>query len=179
MTGDRYALTLSCSNRPGIVAAVARTLFEKGADIHEAHQFDDMETGIFFARIAFNFVAEVRIDEFQSAFREVAETYEMTWRIRSLAERQRVLLLASRLDHCLVDLLYRWRLGELAMDVAGIVSNYPRETYQHHDFSDCQFDYLPIKPETKPQQEAEIWRIIVERRVDLVILARYMQIPLG
>jgi formyltetrahydrofolate deformylase len=171
-----YVLTLSCPNRPGIVAAVSRALFEHGANILEAHQFDDVETDRFFTRIRFDFVAAVRIDAVRAACAAVADGFAMTWSIRDLDAHQRVLLLVSRYDHCLADLLYRWRIGELAMDVAGIVANYPRETYVHHDFEGIPFDYLPISADTKPQQEAQLWRIIQDRQVDLVVLARYMQI---
>ena len=173
---DHYALTLSCPNRPGIVAAVARSLFENGANILEAHQFDDVETGRFFARIRFDFVADVRLEAVRVSFATVAQTFTMSWTIRNLAERQRVLLLVSRHDHCLADLLYRWRIGELAMDIAGVVANYPRATYLHHDLSGIAFDYLPVTPDTRAQQEAHVWRLVNERRVDLVVLARYMQI---
>ncbi|TLY63799.1 MAG: formyltetrahydrofolate deformylase, partial [Gammaproteobacteria bacterium] len=173
---DHYALTLSCPNRPGIVAAVARSLFENGANILEAHQFDDVETGRFFARIRFDFVADVRLEAVRVSFATVAQTFAMSWTLRSLAQRQRVLLLVSRQDHCLADLLYRWRIGELAMDIAGVVANYPRETYLHHDLTGIAFDYLPVTAHTRPQQEAQIWRLVTERRVELVVLARYMQI---
>jgi formyltetrahydrofolate deformylase len=100
----------------------------------------------------------------------------MKWTIRPRAERPRLLILVSRFDHCLADLLYRWRIGELAVDIAGIVSNHPIETYRHHDLSTMRFDYLPVTPQTKPQQEAAISKIVEERKVDLVVLARYMQI---
>jgi formyltetrahydrofolate deformylase len=171
-----FALTLSCPNRPGIVAAVARTLFEDGADILEAHQFDDVETGRFFARIRFSFVGEVRVDGLRRHFAGIAASFDMTWAIRDLGDRQRVLILVSRFDHCLSDLLYRWRIGELPMDIVGIVANYPRETYVHHEFGGIPFDYLPITADTKPQQEAQIWQIVDDRKADLVVLARYMQI---
>jgi formyltetrahydrofolate deformylase len=173
---EQYALTLSCPNRPGIVAAVARTLFDHGADILEAHQFDDAETGGFFARIRFCFVGEARVSALQTAFANVAASFAMQWLLHNLAHRHRVLLLVSRYDHCLADLLYRWRMGELAMDIVGIIANHPRETYQHNDFAGIAFDYLPITAQTKPQQEAQIWRIVNERKVELVVLARYMQI---
>ncbi len=156
---DHYALTLSCPNRPGIVAAVARLLFENGANILEAHQFDDVETGRFFARIRFDFVADVRLEAVRASFATVAQTFTMSWTIRSLAERQRVLLLVSRQDHCLADLLYRWRIGELAMDIAGVVANCPRETYLHHDLTGIAFDYLPVTADTRAQQEGQIWQL--------------------
>jgi formyltetrahydrofolate deformylase len=176
MPTDRYVLTLSCRNRPGIVAAVTRVLFEAGGDILEAHQFDDLETGVFFARIAFSFVGDDRIKPFKNAFAPVAASLAMDWQIRAAAERQRVLILVSRFDHCLADLLYRWRIGELVADIAGIGSNYPRETFRHHDLDGIAFDHLPVAKDTRPQQEAAIWHIVNERRIDLVVLARYMQV---
>ena len=100
----------------------------------------------------------------------------MAWSTYDLARRPRVLLLVSRFDHCLADLLYRWRTGELAIDIAGIVSNYPRESYLHLDLNGLSFDYLPVTKETKSSQEDQIWKIVTGRKVDLVVLARYMQI---
>ena len=176
MSADSYILTFSCPNRPGIVAAVARALFESGGNIQEAHQYDDVETNVFFARIRFNFVDGDEIAAFHGAFGPVADSHQMKWTVRSRAERQRVLILVSRFDHCLADLLYRWRSGELAIDIAGIVSNHPRETYLHHDLTGIPFDHLPVTPATRPQQEDAIWKIAQERKVDLVVLARYMQI---
>jgi formyltetrahydrofolate deformylase len=100
----------------------------------------------------------------------------MDWSIRPLNERRKVLLLASKFDHCLVDLLYRCRIGELEMDVVGIVSNHPRETYASTDFGAIPFHHLPITKDTKPQQEAAIWDLFNKTETDLVVLARYMQI---
>ncbi len=169
-----YILTLSCPNRPGIVAAVSRHLYEHGGDIHQAHQFDDAETGRFFMRVAFRLTGEA--DRAMTGFGKIAETFGMVWRMRPRDERQRVLLLVSKFDHCLADLLYRWRIGELDMDVVGIVSNYPRATFAHLDFGDIAFDHLPITAQTKPEQEALLWSIVQDRGVDLVVLARYMQV---
>ncbi len=172
-----HVLSLSCPNRPGIVAAVSRHLFDNGADIREAHQFDDPETGRFFMRVRFEMVQPVvRIESLTGAFGAIAERFGMDWRIADASVRQKVLILVSRFDHCLADLLYRWRIGELAMDIVGIVANYPRETYAHHDFDGVPFHYLPVTRETKPQQEAEILRVVEETGADLVVLARYMQV---
>ncbi len=176
MPDKRYFLSLSCRNRPGIVAAVARCLFEGGGNIQEAHQHDDTETGKFFARIGFNFVNGGDLDDLRTRFEPVAAAFEMDWFMRPVAQPLNVLVLVSRFDHCLADILYRWRIGELNMTAAGIVSNYPRETYQHHDFDGIPFDYLPITPATKAAQEAQLLQIIEDRQVDLVILARYMQV---
>jgi formyltetrahydrofolate deformylase len=176
MSADSHILTFSCPNRPGIVAAVARMLFECGGNILEAHQYDDVETNAFFARIRFNLVGTREVAAFQQAFPPLAEDLKMKWTLRLRAERPQVLILVSRFDHCLADLLYRWRIGELEIDIAGIVSNHPRETYVHHDLTGITFDHLPVTPRTKPQQEAAIWNIVEERKIDLVVLARYMQI---
>ncbi|MBR0859129.1 formyltetrahydrofolate deformylase [Bradyrhizobium liaoningense] len=174
---DSFILTLSCRNRPGIVATVATHLFQFDANIQEAQQFDDEESGRFFMRVVFSFVREsATLAVLRQSFVAVANTFGMEWSVRSRAERQRVLILVSRFDHCLTDVLYRWRVGELAMDIVGILSNYPRETYEGLDLGDIPFDYLPITRETKSAQETKTWQIVQERRVDLVVLARYMQI---
>jgi len=91
-------------------------------------------------------------------------------------EKKRVMILVSRFDHCLSDLLYRWRIGELNMDISAIVSNHPRETYAHHDFDDVPFHHLPVTRETKMEQETQLWELIRSTKTDIVVLARYMQI---
>ncbi len=176
MSSNYYVLTLSCPNKPGIVASVASTLFASGADIREAHQYDDEETDIFFARIGFQFVGQHGLDAFVQKFEPVGSKFAMHWDVKDLANRQRVLILVSKADHCLADLLYRWRTGELKMDIAGIVSNHPRETFQHHEFGDIPFHHLPVESDTRTAQEDEIWKIVSAQNVDLVVLARYMQI---
>src|ERR1700678_3758633 len=176
MSDASYLLTLACPNRPGIVARVTAELFSHGGNILEAHQFDDTETGRFFTRIVFNLHDDRQIPNLVASFRPIGEHYRMMWEIRPRNERRKVLLLVSKLDHCLVDLLYRWRIGELRMDVVGIVSNHPRETYNGTDFGSIPFHHLPITKETKPQQEAQIKAIVTETDADLVVLARYMQI---
>lgn len=176
MPTDQHVLTLSCRNRPGIVAAVSRCLFDHGGNILGANQFDDVETDKFFMRVVFNFPGEGSLGGFSREFSEVADSFGMTWSARRRDDRQRVLLLVSRFDHCLVDLLYRWRIGELPMDIAGVVSNYPLETYSDLDFGEIPFHHFPITKETKPEQEARIWALVEQESVDLVILARYMQV---
>ncbi|MBB3949553.1 formyltetrahydrofolate deformylase [Aureimonas jatrophae] len=176
-TPEDFILSLSCPNRPGIVAAVSRHLFDNGADIREAAQFDDPETGRFFMRVRFAIVqAVVTVDSLTKGFETIADRFGMDWRVSSSAKRQKVLILVSRFDHCLADLLYRWRIGELAMDIVGIAANYPRETYGHHDFDGIPFHYLPVTRDTKREQEARILAIVEETGADLVVLARYMQI---
>ena len=177
MTAARFVLTLSCPNRPGIVAAVSTALFEGGFNIFDAQQFDDIETGAFFMRVAFNAANEGATGEVMRArFAEIAARFGMSWTLRAIEEKKRVALLVSRFDHCLVDLLYRWRSGELPMAPVAIIANYPRETYEHIDFADIPFHYLPVTRQTKMEQETQLWETVREANVDLVVLARYMQI---
>ncbi|MDB5663270.1 MAG: formyltetrahydrofolate deformylase [Sphingomonas bacterium] len=176
MASEQYILTLSCANQPGIVAKVSSALFEHGGNIGEAHQFDDALTGKFFMRVVFDIVDGGDSAALTEAFRPIAETLGMQWDIRPRAQRKRVLLLVSKFDHCLGDLLYRYRLGELAMDVVGIVSNHPRESLNVTLIGDIPYHYLPVKKDTKPQQEAQIKQVVADTGAELVVLARYMQI---
>ena len=177
MPATRHTLTLSCADRPGIVAKVSAALFEGGFNVLEAQQFDDVETGNFFMRVAFNGAkAQADVAAFRRAFADLAATFGMTWSLRSETQRKRVVLMVSRFDHCLADLLYRWRSGELKMDVAGIIANYPRETYDNIDFGAIPFHHLPVEKETKMEQEAQVWETIRDAQADVVVLARYMQI---
>jgi formyltetrahydrofolate deformylase len=176
MSSTAYLINLACADQPGIVARVTALLSEEGGNILEANQFDDVETGRFFTRIVFTLADNSRFATLVENFRPVAAQFGMEWTIRPRDERRKVVLLASKFDHCLVDLLYRWRIGELPMDVVGIVSNHPRETYGGTDFGDVPFHYLPVTPATKPAQEAQIKAIVTESGADLIVLARYMQI---
>ncbi|MBA4788909.1 MAG: formyltetrahydrofolate deformylase [Rhizobiales bacterium] len=173
----QYILTLSCTNRPGIVARVSTFLFEKGCNILDAQQYDDTESNRFFMRVVFNVVAgEESLDAIRAGFAEVAEAFALNWQMRDRTEKRRVLLLASKFDHCLADLLYRWRIGEIPMEISGIISNHPRETYAHLDLTPIPFYHLPVTKATKLEQEAEIWRIFRETGSELAVLARYMQV---
>src|SRR3954467_9856658 len=168
-------LTLSCPDRTGIVARVATLLFERGANILDAQQYDDEETGRFFMRVVFNLEAEA-LAPLRTAFGELAASLAMDWSLRDEQQRRRVMILASQTDHCLADLIWRWRQGELAMDIAGVVSNHPASTFPHTDLKGIAFHHLPVTPETRAAQETAIWRLIEDSRTDLVVLARYMQI---
>jgi len=150
MTSENYYLTLTCPNKPGIIAAVSTYIFQAGGDIEEAQQFDDKASKRFFMRVSFS--CPVDAVTLRAGFVEIAKRFELTWNLRAVKDLKRVLIMASKLDHCLVDLLYRWRIGELPMIICGIVSNHPREVYSSIDFFDIPFYHLPV------------------------ILARYMQI---
>ncbi|QSE88143.1 formyltetrahydrofolate deformylase [Rhodococcus pseudokoreensis] len=172
-----YVLTFSCVDEPGIVSAVSTALLQLGCTITDAQHFDDQLTGRFFSRIQFDTVrADLEKSEVAAGLSPVLASFGATWAIRGTEERMRVLIMASKLDHCLVDLLYRWRTGELAMDVVGIVSNHPREVYQNIDLGDLPFHHLPVTKDTKAEQESKLLGIVEEYQVDLVVLARYMQI---
>jgi formyltetrahydrofolate deformylase len=168
-------LTLSCPDQPGIVARVSALLFERGANILDAQQFDDEETGRFFMRVVFD-PGETGVEAWRAAFAPLSEQYSMTWQMRARGERRRVMILASQQDHCLADLIWRWRQGELPMDISAVVSNHPASTYPHTDLHGIAFHHLPITAETKAQQEARLWKLIQETDTELVVLARYMQI---
>jgi formyltetrahydrofolate deformylase len=174
---NSYILTLSCDDRIGIVAAVGGFLAEHGANIVEAQQYNDAETKRFFMRVEFSIdrASGARLLE-SAGFGEVGSHYGMDWRLVEKAHRKRVLMFVSKFDHCLGDLLYRMRIGELAMDVVGIISNHPKEALHLTTFGNIPYHHLPITPATKMQQEAEVRRIVAESGAELVVLARYMQI---
>ncbi|MDD3444894.1 MAG: formyltetrahydrofolate deformylase, partial [Zavarzinia sp.] len=152
-------------------------LFDAGVNILEAHQFDDIETGRFFMRVDFEVVGEdASVTSVRDGFAAIAEHFTMDWQIRSKGERRKVMILASKSDHCLADLLYRWRAGFLTMDVVAIVSNHARDTYHHLDFDGIPFHHLPVTKQTKLEQEAAIWALVKESGAELVVLARYMQV---
>ena len=177
MPQSQFVLTLSCPDRPGIVSAVSTFLAQNGQNILDAQQFDDVETGKFFMRVVFTAAdLAVELSALQTGFAAIAQRFAMDWQMRDRAAKRRVMLLTSKSDHCLVDILYRWRTGELDMVPTAVVSNHPRETYAGIDFGDIPFHFLPSTKETKPQQEAAIWKLVEDTGTDLVVLARYMQI---
>ncbi len=176
MSQLRQTLTLSCPDRPGLVAGVARLLADNGGNIMESQQFNDRESGHFFMRVVFEVAPGASAEQLHAAFLPYATENKMDWRIRGEDEKSKVLLMVSKFDHCLGDLLYRHRIGELPMDVVGIICNHPREALKISLIGDIPFHYLPITKETKPQQEAQIKEIVTATGAELVVLARYMQI---
>src|SRR6478672_1048999 len=172
MPDHQFVLTLSCPDRPGIVSAVSTFLANSGQNILDAQQFDDVETKKFFMRVVFTAAdLAVELSALQTGFAAIAERFGMDWQMRDRASRRRVMLLVSKSDHCLVDILYRWRTGELQMIPTAIVSNHPRETYGNLDFGE-----IPLTKETKREQEGAVWKLVEDSDTDLVVLARYMQI---
>ena len=174
-THQGYVLTLSCADRPGLVAAITGRLFQLGGNIREAQQFNAVDSGRFYMRIGFD-CRDTDAARVQAGFAEVATRLDMALKVRATTERRKVLLLVSKFDHCLDDLLYRYRIGELPVDIVGVICNHPREALNVTLLGDIPFHHLPVSRETKPQQEAQIERIVDESGADLVVLARYMQI---
>ena len=170
----QFILTVSCRNTVGIVAAIATRLATNGGDIRQARQFDDEETGSFFARIAFAMPNGTAA--FEEGFAADASRFDLKWTLRPSNRKRKVLILVSKFDHCLGDLLYRMRIGELNMECVGIVSNHPVSALnvtQHHGIP---YHHFLISRETKTEQEEKIKQVIAETGAELLILARYMQI---
>ncbi|WP_072381496.1 formyltetrahydrofolate deformylase [Novosphingobium sp. NDB2Meth1] len=168
-------LTLSCEDKPGIVARVTGNLYEAGANILEAQQFDDTESGQFFMRVVLD-PGSGDETTLRSAFTPVAEQFGMEWKMRDASKKRRTVLMVSKFDHCLGDLLYRTRIGELPMEVVAIIGNHPKEALNITLLGDVPYHHLPITKDTKPQQEAQVKAIVNETGAELVVLARYMQI---
>ncbi len=172
-------LLVACPDRKGIVASLARALSEEGANILDADQHGDVASGTFFQRVRFD-LSEVSSGRrgLEAAIGEVAERFSMSWTVRYGDVRKRVAIFVSRYDHCLYDLLLRQRSGELAGEVVQIISNHPDLEPVARQF-DVPFAIFPITPQNKVEQEAAEVALLRERKVDLVVLARYMQVVTG
>jgi formyltetrahydrofolate deformylase len=167
-----YILTLSCPDRPGIVAAVSGLLAERGCNILESQQYGDQSTGRFFMRVQF---AGAGLDDLRGAFATMAPEFAFDWELHDSADRPRVLIMVSKAGHCLNDLLFRVRSGLLDIDVVAVVSNHPdlRPLTQSYG---VDYHHLPVAAGGKAAQEAEVFTLVQHYRADLVVLARYMQI---
>jgi len=176
-TDHPYVLTASCRSRMGTTAAVTGFLASRRFYLIEMHQFDDTLSQRFFVRITFCAVQGEKVDLplLREEFAPVAQREEMEWHIHDSRERTRVLIMVSNFDHCLEDLLYRHRMGELKMDVTAIVSNHVtlQPTAMRHSLP---YFHLPVTPGTKAEQERRLLELIDSTRTELVVLARYMQI---
>jgi formyltetrahydrofolate deformylase len=142
----------------------------------ESQQFNDKERDRFFMRVVFEIGEGTSTDGFRTAISAYALDCNMDWRLRPVGESRKVLLMVSKFDHCLGDLLYRVRIGEIPMEVVGIICNHPREALKISLLGDIPFHHLPVTKDTKPQQEAQIKEIVTATGAELVVLARYMQI---
>jgi formyltetrahydrofolate deformylase len=173
----RYILTLSCPDAPGLVAAVSGFLANINCNILESQQYNDRDDVQFFMRVVFEgLTGAPDVSAIRAAFAPMAERLVMHWHISEANARRKVMILVSKFDHCLEDLLYRVRVGELKMDVTAIASNHPRDVSKPSLVGDIPWHHFPIAPDSKPAQEAAIKALIEETGAELVVLARYMQI---
>ncbi|HKT14319.1 MAG TPA: formyltetrahydrofolate deformylase [Allosphingosinicella sp.] len=171
---NRFVLTLSCPDRKGIVAAVAGFLLAQDCNILDSAQFDDAEQGQFFMRVTF--VGPVDQTGLERAFSPIADRFEMReWQFFDTARKARVLLLVSRFGHCLNDLLYRLRIGALPIEVPAIVSNHP-DMAPLAAAAGIPYIEIPVAKDGKAAAEAALKDVIARERIDLVVLARYMQV---
>ena len=172
---SKYALTVACRSTRGIVAAIAGYMVGNGCNITDSAQFDDMETGNFFMRISFTSEDGVDLAALRAGFVDTAAEFDMTWDFHDEAEKMKVIIMVSRFGHCLNDLLYRWRIGALPIDIVAVISNhmdYQKVVVNH----DIPFHCIRVTKENKPQAEAAIMQVVEETGAELVVLARYMQI---
>ena len=171
---SRYVLTLSCQDRPGIVHAVTTALLSVQGNITESAQFNDQGTGLFVMRTAFDAAVD-DAEAVQAAVRSQPALAAADVVVREEADRCRVLIMVSRFDHCLVDLLYRWNAGDLPIDVVGVVSNHDdcRPVAERYGLD---YHHIPVTAETKAEAEAALLELVKQSRTDLVVLARYMQV---
>lgn len=171
-----FVLTLTCPDQPGIVYAVSKFLFETGCTLVESQQFTDRESGKFFMRAEFEATGtRTTIETLRSDFTTVPERFSMEWRLLDAARRQRILIMVSRYGHCLNDLLFRAFSGGLDVEVAAVVSNHQDLRYLAEAYG-VPYHHVPVTPQTKPAAERELMGLVEDLGVDLVVLARYMQI---
>lgn len=166
-------LTLSCPDRPGIVHAVTGALARRGGNITESSQFGDEETGLFFMRVTV--LTRVPRSELEADLAELAEAYSMRWELGEVDRPLRTLIMVSKAAHCLTDLLFRARSQGLPIDVVGVVGNH-EDLRPVAEFYGVPFHCIPVTKDTKAQAEAELLGLVDELGVELVVLARYMQI---
>ncbi|MFI6285956.1 formyltetrahydrofolate deformylase [Streptomyces sp. NPDC051018] len=172
---DQYVLTLSCPDKQGIVHAVSSYLFITGCNIEDSQQFGDRDTGLFFMRVHFSADAPVTVDKLRASFAAVGDSFQMDWQIHLADEPMRIVLMVSRFGHCLNDLLFRSSIGALPVEIAAVVSN-------HRDFAELvgsygiPFHHIPVTRENKAEAEAELLELVRKEHVELVVLARYMQV---
>ncbi|TQK45298.1 formyltetrahydrofolate deformylase [Streptomyces sp. SLBN-118] len=172
---DQYVLTLSCPDKKGIVHAVSSYLYITGCNIEDSQQFGDRDTGLFFMRVHFSADEPVTVEKLRAGFAAVGESFRMDWEIHPAEEPMRIILMVSKFGHCLNDLLFRWRTGALPVEIAAVVSN-------HTDFEELvtsygiPFHHIPVTKDTKAAAEAQVLELVRAENVELVVLARYMQV---
>ena len=170
-----FILTLSCPDRTGIVYRVTGLLFEADCNIVDAQQFGDEETGRFFLRVHFEMRDRQARAALEARFAPLAEAFAMDWRLHDARQRARLLVLVSKQGHCLNDLLFRAHSRQLPVDIAAVASNHPDFAALAGSYG-VPFHHLPVEAATRDAQEAAVLDLIAQERIDLVVLARYMQI---
>lgn len=171
----KFCLTVACESTRGIVAAISGYLAEQGCNITASSQYDDPETGKFFMRVSFASEKGVTLDKLSKGFVETAKTSGMTYQFHDEGQKMKVIVMVSRFGHCLNDLLYRWRIGALPIDIVAVISNhmdYQKVVVNH----DIPFHCIKVTKENKPEAEAQQMRVVEETGAELVVLARYMQV---
>ncbi|KKB78274.1 formyltetrahydrofolate deformylase [Devosia soli] len=175
MSSANFVLTLSCNDRPGIVAAVTTELAALNANIAESNQFWDKETGRFFMRLAFTAPDGMGRDRIEKALRSPIERFDMKTALSDESRRKQIVVLVSKFDHTLLHLLYQIRVNWLDADVAAIISNHV-DAQKIAEDAGIPYHYLPVTKDTKAEQEAQVLEIVKSTGADLVVLARYMQV---
>jgi len=172
-----YVLTLSCPDQPGLVYAISKFLKEQGCNIVESKQFEDREVGTFFMRVQFEPSPgrQVDVETLRRDFASTTAPLNMTWRLSGGSDKQRLLTMVSKFGHCLNDLLFRASTGWLNVEVAAVVSNHP-DLGTLADNYNVPFHHIPVTAQTKPEAEAKLLDLVRDLDIDLVVLARYMQI---
>ncbi|MFI5999000.1 formyltetrahydrofolate deformylase [Streptomyces sp. NPDC051366] len=172
---QQYVLTLSCPDKQGIVHAVSSYLFMTGCNIEDSRQFGDHDTGLFFMRVHFSADAPVTLDKLRASFAAIGDSFRMEWQLHRSEDRMRIVLMVSKFGHCLNDLLFRTSIGALPVEIAAVVSN-------HTDFADLvrsydvPFHHIPVTKDTKAAAETQLLELVRAENVELVVLARYMQV---
>jgi formyltetrahydrofolate deformylase len=176
---QRYILTANSLDIPGVIAGISGTLFELNANVTEAAQFGDDGSNRFFLRIAFSVIdGTAALATLEQKLSAMKAHFDIDWAVHDAAERPRIMLAVSRQGHCLNDLLYRWETGALSADVVAVVSNHDDMRRKTESFG-VPYYHLPVTSDTKPAQEQQILHLMSEHTVDLLVLARYMQILSG
>ena len=173
----RYVLVLQCADTKGIVATVSAYLLALGCSITESHHFHDADSRLFFMRTAFVPENGQRLDigKFDEGFFEIAKPFNMQWSLRDMTVRPKLLIAVSKFGHCLYDLLHRWRSGLLPVDIPAVVSNHD-DMRSFVEWSGLPFYHLPANKADKVEQENRFMELVETLEIDLVVLARYMQI---
>jgi formyltetrahydrofolate deformylase len=171
-----YILTLSCTDTPGLVFAVSGFLVQHSCNILQNQQFDDRLTGLFFMRVHFESAnPSTTLEDLQSGFAHVAGSFQMSWQLNAANTPTRALMMVSKFDHCLNDLLYRYKLGSLNIEIPAIVSNHPDLEPLATAYG-IPYHHIPVTPQTKAEAEARLLELVAENDIDIVVLARYMQV---